>query len=53
MSSTDLPGAKKTISSVKDRAVISGFSCSILSNIPLRYILNKIEDTRDPYKTPA
>ena len=50
---TDLPGAQKAISSIKDRAVISGFSCSILLNIPLRYILNKIEETGDLYRTPA
>ena len=53
MSFNYLPGAKIAISSIKDRAVISGFSCSILSNIPLRYILNKIGDTKDPYGTPA
>ena len=45
ISSTVLPEARKPISSAKDKAVISGFSCSILSNILLRYKLNRIGDT--------
>ena len=53
MSLTVFPGARKAISSANEKAVISGFSCSILLNIPLRYILNKIGDTGEPYKTPA
>jgi hypothetical protein len=52
MSLTVFPGAKKAILSINDKAVISGFCSSILSNIPLRYILNRIEDTGDPYGTP-
>jgi hypothetical protein len=52
MSLTVFPGAKKAISSVNDRAIISGFCSSIFSNIPLRYILNRIGDTGDPYGTP-
>jgi hypothetical protein len=52
MSLTVFPGAKKAISSANDRAIISGFCSSIFSNIPLRYILNRIEDTGDPYDTP-
>jgi hypothetical protein len=52
MSLTIFPGAKKAISSINDKAIISGFCSSILSNIPLRYILNRIEDTGDPYGTP-
>ena len=46
MSLTDFLEAKKVMSSIKERAVISGFSYSILLNIPLRYRLNKIGDTR-------
>jgi hypothetical protein len=45
-------GARKAMSSAKDKAVISEFCSSILSNIPLRYIINKIGDTGDPYGTP-
>jgi hypothetical protein len=52
MSLTVFPGAKKAISSINDKAIISGFCSSILLNIPLRYILNRIEDTKDPYNTP-
>jgi hypothetical protein len=52
MSLTIFPGAKKVISSINDKIIISGFCSSILSNIPLRYILNRIGDTRDPYDTP-
>jgi hypothetical protein len=49
MSLTVFLGARKAISSIKNRAVISGFCSSILSNILLKYIINKIGDTRDPY----
>jgi hypothetical protein len=52
MSLTIFLGAKKAISSINEKAIISGFYSSILSNIPLRYILNRIGDTRDPYGTP-
>jgi hypothetical protein len=52
MSLTVFPGARKAISSIKDRAVISGFCSSILSNILLRYIIHKIRDTGDPCGTP-
>jgi hypothetical protein len=52
MSLTVSLGAREAISSIKDRAVISGFCSSILSNIPLRYIINKIGDTGDPCGTP-
>jgi hypothetical protein len=52
MSLTIFPGAKKAISSINDRVIISGFCSSIFSNIPLRYILNRIGDTGDPYDTP-
>jgi hypothetical protein len=52
MSLTIFPRAKKAISSINDKAIISGFYSSILSNIPLRYILNRIGDTEDPYGTP-
>jgi hypothetical protein len=52
MSLIVLLGAKKAISSIKNSAIISRFCCSIFSNIPLRYIMNKIGDTRDPYDTP-
>jgi hypothetical protein len=52
MSLTVFLGARKTILSIKDKAVISGFYSSILLNIPLRYIINKIRDTGDPYNTP-
>jgi hypothetical protein len=52
MSLTVLLGAKKAISLVKDNTVISGFCFSILLNIPLRYIINRIGDTKDPYGTP-
>jgi hypothetical protein len=52
MSLTVFPGAKKTILSINNKAIISGFCLSILSNIPLRYILNRIGDTGDPYGTP-
>ena len=53
MSLTNFPGARKAILSANNKAVISRFSCSILLNIPLRYILNKIGDTREPCGTPA
>ena len=53
MSLTVFPGARKAISSANDKAVISEFSCSILLNISLKYILNKIGDTGEPYGTPA
>jgi hypothetical protein len=52
MSLTVFPRAKKAISCINDKVIISGFCSSILSNISLRYILNRIEDTRDPYGTP-
>jgi hypothetical protein len=52
MSLTIFPGAKKAISSANDKAIISGFCSFIFSNIPLRYILNRIGDTRDPCGTP-
>jgi hypothetical protein len=52
MSLTVFPGAKKAISSINDKAIISGFCSSILLNIPLRYILNRIGDIGDPYSTP-
>jgi hypothetical protein len=52
MSLTVFLRARKAILSIKDKAVISGFCSSILLNIPLRYIINKIGDTRDPYGTP-
>jgi hypothetical protein len=52
MSLTVFLGAKKAILSVNNKAIISGFCSSILLNIPLRYILNRIEDTGDPYGTP-
>jgi hypothetical protein len=52
MSLTVFPGARKAISSVNDKAVISGFCSSILLNIPLRYIINRIRDTGDPCGTP-
>jgi hypothetical protein len=52
MSLTVFLGAQKAISSVNDKAIISGFCSSILLNIPLRYILNRIGDTRDPCGTP-
>jgi hypothetical protein len=52
MSLTVFLGARKAISSTKNKAIISGFCSSILSNILLRYIINKIGDTRDPYGTP-
>jgi hypothetical protein len=51
MSLTVFPRAKKAISSINDKVIISGFYSSILSNIPLRYILNRIEDIGDPYDT--
>jgi hypothetical protein len=52
MSLTIFPGAKKAISSINDKVIISGFYSFILLNISLRYILNRIGDTRDPYDTP-
>jgi preprotein translocase subunit SecF len=52
MSLTIFPRAKKAISSINNKAIISGFYSSILLNIPLRYILNRIEDTGDPCGTP-
>jgi hypothetical protein len=52
MSLTVFPGAKKAISSINDKVIISGFCSSILLNIPLRYILNRIGDIGDPYDTP-
>jgi preprotein translocase subunit SecF len=52
MSLTIFPGAKKAISSINDKAIIFGFYSSILLNIPLRYILNRIRDTGDPNSTP-
>ena len=42
---------RKSISSVKDNVVIFKYSCSIFLKILLRYILNRIEDTGDLYKT--
>jgi hypothetical protein len=51
MSLTVFLGARKAISSIKNKAVISGFCSFILSNIPLRYIINKIGDIGDPYGT--
>jgi hypothetical protein len=52
MSLTVFPGAKKAISSAKDNAVISGFCSSILLNISLRYITNRIGETGEPCGTP-
>jgi hypothetical protein len=52
MSLTIFPGAKKAISSINNKVIISGFCSSILLNIPLRYILNRIGDIGDPYDTP-
>jgi hypothetical protein len=52
ISLTIFPKAKKAISSINDKTIISGFCFSILLNIPLRYILNRIEDIKDPYNTP-
>jgi hypothetical protein len=52
MSLTVFPGAKKAISSINNKVIISGFCSFILSNILLRYILNRIRDTGDPYGTP-
>ena len=49
--STVFSSVRKSISSVKDSIVISGFSYSIFLNILFRYILNRIEDTKDLYKT--
>jgi hypothetical protein len=51
MSLTIFPGAKKAISSANDKVIISGFCSFIFSNILLRYILNRIGDTEDPYDT--
>jgi hypothetical protein len=52
MSLTVFPGARKAISSINDKAIISGFCSFILLNILLRYIINRIKDTGDPYSTP-
>jgi hypothetical protein len=52
MSLTVFLGARKAISSTNDKAIISGFCSSILLNILLRYILNKIGDIGDPCGTP-
>jgi hypothetical protein len=52
MSLTVFLEARKAISSINDKAVISGFCSSILLSILLRYILNKIRDIRDPCGTP-
>jgi hypothetical protein len=49
---TVFPGARKTIPSINNRAIISGFCFSISLNIPLRYILRGIRDTGDPCGTP-
>jgi hypothetical protein len=51
MSLTVFLGTRNAILSVNNKTVISKFSCSILLNIPLKYILNRIEDTREPYRT--
>jgi hypothetical protein len=51
MSLTIFPRAKKVISSINNKVIISGFYSSILLNILLRYILNRIEDTGDSYDT--
>ena len=53
MSLIILLGARKVTSSIKNKAVISKFSYSTLLNIPLKYILNKIKDTRESYRTLA
>ena len=45
--------ARKAISSVNNKAIMSKFSYLILFNIPLKYILNKMRDIREPYKTLA
>jgi small basic protein len=47
MSLTVFPGVRKAISFVNDKAVISGFCSSILLNILLRYIINRIGDIGD------
>ena len=43
---------RKAITSVNNNYIMSGFSYFILLNIPLKYILNKIRDTGESYKTP-
>jgi hypothetical protein len=53
ISLTVFPRARKAILSANDKVVISGFTCSILLNIPLKYILNRIGETGEPYRTPA
>jgi hypothetical protein len=52
MSLTVFLEAKKAISSINDKAIISGFCSSILLNIPLSYILNRMRDTGDSCDTP-
>jgi hypothetical protein len=52
MSLTVFLGARKAISPINNKAIISGFCSSILLNIPLRYIINSIGDIGDPYSTP-
>jgi hypothetical protein len=52
MSLTVFLGARKAISSINNKVIISGFCSSILLNIPLRYIINRIEDTGYPCGTP-
>jgi hypothetical protein len=53
MSLTVFPGARKAISSANNKAIISEFSCFILLNILFKYILNKIGDIRELYRTPT
>jgi hypothetical protein len=52
MSLTVFLEARKAISFIKNKAIIFGFCSSILLNILLRYIINKIRDIGDPYDTP-
>jgi hypothetical protein len=52
MSLAIFPGTRKAILSINDKTNISDFYSFILLNIPLRYILNRIENTKDPYNIP-
>jgi hypothetical protein len=47
------PKANKAISSANDRAVISDILASILLKTLLRYIINSIKDTGEPWGTPV
>ena len=51
--STVFSSTRKSISSTKDNVVIFEFSYSIFLKILFRYILNRIEDTRNLYRTPV